>query len=191
MKLICFTQHKVNNKSVYYLKTDNVLLRNNKDFYIPNFTKEVEADFNLLIKFNKIGKCIEKKFAARYFEQIGVAINFYAKDVEKELSEKNLPLSMSYCFDFSTAVSKQLINISEVNEDSLFSFHHNNQEYNFKLVDLSTSILDAIGNFSFNSHTKIGDYLILPFKKERFKLSIGDKLIAKIDDSQFLNFCIK
>lgn len=188
MKIISFTDKILNGAPVYYFKTDNCLLRNNKDFYIPDSITELEVEFCLLVKFKKIGKFVEPKFVDRYFSQIALGVNFYAKNLERELSENNLPLDISYNFDNSSAVSIQLVEFEENQFEAEFNF--NDQVLKYGLNDLKIPIASAIEEFSKYTHVKIGDYLYIPFSN-RIAAKAGDKIYAKLNNRALLNFGIK
>lgn len=84
---------------------DDVLLRNNGDFYIPEFTQEVSCVPQFVVKICKLGKGVSERFACRYYDEIGVGIRFYADTLEEELRQKGLPVVMASSFDSCAAIS--------------------------------------------------------------------------------------
>ena len=114
MKIICigrnFADHAEelgNDKPsapVIFLKPDTALLRNNDPFFIPDFSKEIHHEIELVIKITRLGKNIQPKFAHKYYDEIGLGIDFTARDVQFELREKGLPWEKAKAFDSSAAV---------------------------------------------------------------------------------------
>ena len=69
---------------VFFLKPDTALLRNNDPFYIPSFSQEVHYECELVVRINRVGKCIEERFAHRYYDEVGLGIDFTARDLQGE-----------------------------------------------------------------------------------------------------------
>ena len=122
MKIICigrnFAEHAEelgNDKPsapVIFLKPDTALLRNNDPFFLPGFSKEIHHEIELVIKITRLGKNIQPKFAHKYYDEIGLGIDFTARDVQFELREKGLPWEKAKAFDSSAAISKKFISKS-------------------------------------------------------------------------------
>ncbi len=101
MKLICigrnYTKHieELNNEKptdpVVFLKPDTAILAKKQPFFIPDFSDDVHHEVEVLVKINKVGKHIDKKFAHKYYEEIGLGIDFTARDLQSKLKEKGLP----------------------------------------------------------------------------------------------------
>ena len=94
---------------------DDVLLRNNGDFYIPDYTQQVSGVPQLVVRICKLGKSVGERFAGRYFEEIGVGVRFYADSLEEQLIAKKLPGIMAASFDSSCVISA-LMGIEETRE---------------------------------------------------------------------------
>ena len=102
MKLICigrnYTDHikELENEKptdpVVFLKPDTSILLKKQPFFIPEFSNDVHHEVELLVKINKVGKYIGKKFAHKYYSQVGLGIDFTARDLQAELKGKGLPL---------------------------------------------------------------------------------------------------
>ena len=89
MKLICAEYNKRGDVA-YSVVGDNALLRNNDDFYIPDFAGHLTAEPHLVLRVSKIGKSVGERFAGRYYEEVGVGIRFHAEDLENSLLDKGL-----------------------------------------------------------------------------------------------------
>lgn len=116
MKIICIgrnyvkhaqeLQHDVPTEPVFFMKPDSALLLDNKPFFIPDFSKEIHHEIELVIKISRLGKNIEAKFAPRYYDEIGLGIDFTARDVQRQLIEKGLPWEKAKAFDSSAVLGK-------------------------------------------------------------------------------------
>ncbi|UGU15072.1 fumarylacetoacetate hydrolase family protein [Sinomicrobium kalidii] len=115
MKIICigrnYTDHieeLANEKPtdpVIFMKPDTALLRE-KDFYIPGFSEDIHYEVELLVKINKVGKHINARFAQKYYDEIGLGIDFTARDVQAKLKEKGLPWEKAKAFDGSVIMGE-------------------------------------------------------------------------------------
>lgn len=118
MKLICigrnYADHIEELKNerpddpVVFIKPDSAILPKDQDFYIPEFTDEVHYEVELLVKIKKVGKHIEKKFAHKYYDEIGLGIDFTARDLQAKLKEKGLPWEKAKGFDGAAVIGKWL-----------------------------------------------------------------------------------
>ncbi len=92
-----------------FLKTDSAILPKRNPFYIPNFTKEVHYELEVLVKINKVGKHIDKEFSNNYYSEIGIGIDFTARDLQQECKSKGLPWEKAKAFDNSAVIGKKFI----------------------------------------------------------------------------------
>ncbi|MCY4778431.1 fumarylacetoacetate hydrolase family protein [Sphingobacterium sp. UT-1RO-CII-1] len=90
---------------VIFMKPDTALLKDNKDFYYPEFTSDVHYEVELVIRICNEGKHVSKKFAHKYFDAIGLGIDFTARDLQTLLKSKNLPWELAKSFDHSAVIS--------------------------------------------------------------------------------------
>ena len=90
---------------VLFTKPDTALLRNNAPFFFPDFSKEVHHELEIVLKINKLGKNIRPEFAGSYFDEIGLGVDFTARDVQDTLKKKGLPWEIAKGFDGSAPVS--------------------------------------------------------------------------------------
>jgi 2-keto-4-pentenoate hydratase/2-oxohepta-3-ene-1,7-dioic acid hydratase in catechol pathway len=93
---------------VVFIKPDSAVLPKDQDFYIPEFTKEVHYEVEVLIRINKVGKHIDKRFANKYYNEVGLGIDFTARDLQSELKQKGLPWEKAKGFDGSAVIGKWL-----------------------------------------------------------------------------------
>ena len=128
MKIICigrnYAEHakELNNpvpaKPVVFMKPSTALLVNDKPFYYPDFTKELHHEVEIVLKISKNGKAIQPEFAAGYFEEIALGIDFTARDVQDELKKKGHPWEIAKAFDSSAVVGK-FFPVEKLNRDSI------------------------------------------------------------------------
>lgn len=116
MKIICigrnYTKHieeLANEKPenpVIFMKPDSAVLLKNNPFIIPPFSQDIHFEVEILVKINRIGKFIDEKFAHKYYEEIGLGIDFTARDVQNKMKEKGLPWEKAKAFDGSAVIGK-------------------------------------------------------------------------------------
>ncbi len=114
MKIICIGRNYVKHieelqnerpdEPVVFLKPDSAILLKQHPFVIPEFSNDVHHEVEVLVKINKVGKYIEPKFAHNYYDEIGLGIDFTARDLQSKLKEKGLPWEKSKAFDGSAVI---------------------------------------------------------------------------------------
>jgi len=203
MKIICvgrnYTDHikeLENNKPkepVLFLKPDSSIILNNKPFFIPDFSQNIHYELELTIKISRLGKHIEEKFSHKYYDFIGLGIDFTARDLQSDLKSKGLPWEKSKAFDGSCFISKWL-NKSEFNDVNNLNFNLNKngktvQKTNSKLM--LWKIDELISYISTFFTLKIGDVIFTGTPAGVGKVSIGDNLEGFIEDNKIFNLNIK
>ncbi|MBG50238.1 MAG: 2-hydroxyhepta-2,4-diene-1,7-dioate isomerase [Pseudozobellia sp.] len=139
MKLICigrnYTEHieELQNERpdepVVFIKPDSAVLPNEQDFYIPEFSNDVHHEVEVLIKIKKVGKHIDEKFSHKYYDEIGLGIDFTARDVQQKLKEKGLPWEKAKGFDGAAVIGKWMHKSNFDNLDNIsFSLVKNGEE---------------------------------------------------------------
>ena len=114
MKIICIgrnygkhieeLQNERPSEPVVFLKPDSAVLLKQHPFVIPEFSNDVHHEVEILVKINKVGKYIEPRFASNYYDEIGLGIDFTARDVQSQLKEKGLPWEKAKAFDGSAVI---------------------------------------------------------------------------------------
>lgn len=204
MKIIAvgrnYTKHtkELNNKiptePVLFLMPETALLKNNAPFYYPDFSKNIHYEVELVIKINRVGKNISEKFAHRYYNEIGIGIDFTARDLQDELKSKGLPWEKAKAFDNSAPLGKFIKleqlekNVQEIN----FSLEKNKkivQQGNSKNMLFSIDKIIAYASQFFT--LKIGDLLYTGTPEGVGSVERGDKLVAKIETQELLSIEVK
>ena len=131
MKIICigrnYSEHikELENEKpkepVIFLKPDTALVQKSQPFFIPYFSNEIHHEVEILVKINRLGKHIHEKFAHKYYEEIGLGIDFTARDLQLELKQKGLPWEKAKAFDCS-AVAGDWINKNQFENIEALNF---------------------------------------------------------------------
>ncbi|RTY93467.1 fumarylacetoacetate hydrolase family protein [Flavobacterium sp. GT3R68] len=116
MKIICigrnYTKHieELQNERpeepVVFLKPDSAVLLKQHPFVIPEFSDDIHHELEIIVKINKVGKYIDAKFAGKYYDEIGVGIDFTARDLQQKLKDKGLPWEKAKAFDGSAVIGE-------------------------------------------------------------------------------------
>ena len=203
MKIICigrnYAKHidELENEKptepVIFLKPDSAILPNNHPFYIPAFSDNVHYEVELLVKINRLGKHIDKKFAHKYYNEIGLGIDFTARDLQTKLKEKGLPWEKAKAFDGSAVISEFVSKSSFKNLNNLnFSLLKNDtivQKGNSK--NMLWKIDELIAYISTFMTLKIGDIIFTGTPAGVGKVNIDDVLVGKIEENEFFTVKIK
>ena len=179
---------------VIFTKPDTALLRNNAPFYYPEFSGDVHHEVELVLKISKGGKNIEEKFAAKYFDSIGIGIDFTARDLQEKAKVKGLPWDIAKGFNGSAPVSDKFIPVSQFNDLKNINFKLEvdgqlKQQGNTSLMLFSfETIISYLSKFF---TLKDGDLIFTGTPKGVGPVSHGNKLSAYIEDEKLLEFDVK
>jgi len=171
MKIICvgrnYAEHarelgnEVAEEPVLFMKPDSAVMQRNNPFVIPTFSNDIHYECELLLKIGRHGKCIEEEFAYRYISEIGLGIDFTARDVQQELKAKALPWEKAKAFDGSAYIGdfKAVTDISNLGELK-FELHKNDAlVQSGNTADMVHSIPKLIAYISQYFSLKIGDII--------------------------------
>jgi len=204
MKIICigrnYADHakELNNplpsKPVFFLKPETALIPKNMPFFIPEFTNDLHHEVELVVKINRLGKNIEERFAHKYYNEIGIGIDFTARDLQRECKAKGLPWEMAKAFDHSAPVSQKFIAVDALKDvnDIPFRLEKNGeivQQGNSK--DMIFNIDKIIAYISQFFTLKIGDLIFTGTPAGVSQVAINDQLSAYIGDQELLQLKIK
>jgi len=181
-------------KPVFFLKPETALLKNNRDFYYPEFSKDIHYEAEIVVRINKIGKYIEEEFAHRYYDEIGIGIDFTARDLQKIQKEKGLPWEIAKAFDHSAPISRTFVNKSKFKDVQNINFSldiNGKQVQSGNTKDMLFTIDKIIAYVSKFVSFKMGDLIFTGTPSGVGPVKIGDRLIASIEGEELLNFEIK
>lgn len=203
MKIICIGEnYPEHNKElntanpgepVVFIKPDTAVLKNNKPFYIPDFTNELHYETELIVKINRLGKNIAVKFASRYYDEIGLGVDFTARDLQRKLRAEGKPWEICKAFD-NAAVIGNFLPISYFKNLQDISFHLNINEKTVQKgnsKDMIFSIDELIAYVSRFFTLKIGDILFTGTPAGVGKVSVGDHLEGYIFEKKMFDFFVK
>ena len=203
MKIICIGRnyvkhaqelnHDVPTEPVFFMKPDSALLKDNKPFFLPDFSKEIHHEIELVIKISRLGKNIEARFAHRYYEEIGLGIDFTARDLQRQLIEKGLPWEKAKAFD-SSAVLGKFMTKEELGDPGhiLFSLHKNGEVVQSGDSQLMIFPFDAIiENVSKYVTLKIGDLIYTGTPAGVGPVAIDDRLEGYIGEKKMFDIQVK
>ncbi|UCS92757.1 fumarylacetoacetate hydrolase family protein [Echinicola marina] len=178
---------------VVFLKPDTALLKNNTPFYMPDFSNDIHHEVELVLKINKEGKFIKREFAHRYFEEIGIGIDFTARDLQKKCKEKGLPWEIAKGFNGSAPVG-QFLPVTDFKDLSNINFHLDingakKQKGNTSMMLFDFGVILAYISQFFT--LKKGDLIFTGTPAGVGKVNVGDHLEAYIEDKKLLDFEIK
>ena len=177
---------------VIFTKPETALLTRNRPFYYPGFSNDIHFEVEILLKICKVGKNIEEKFAHTYYDEIGVGIDFTARDLQTKAKEKGLPWAIAKGFNDSAPISefvpKQDFDLSNLK----FSLNQNNivkQQGDTSLMLFSFDYM--ISYLSKFFLLKKGDIIFTGTPKGVGPIAIGDTLEAYLEDKKMLHVDIK
>lgn len=180
---------------VFFLKPDTALLRNNDPFYIPAFSQEVHYECELVVRINRVGKGIAERFAHRYYDQVGLGIDFTARDLQRQAIAEGLPWERCKAFDRSAALSPQFVSLQELGGDvqSLhFTLEVNGQtRQRGDTSGMLFSVDRIIASVSQYMTLRMGDLLYTGTPAGVEPVRPGDNLRAVLEGRELLNFDIR
>ncbi|MCE3280321.1 MAG: fumarylacetoacetate hydrolase family protein [Bacteroidetes bacterium] len=203
MKIICigrnYAEHakELNNaiptEPVFFMKPDTAILKDGQDFYYPDFSKEIHHEIELVLKISKAGKNIDPEFAHKYYDEIGIGIDFTARDLQAKCKDKGLPWEKAKAFDSSAPIGnfkskKSFQDLSNIN------FH---LELNGKTVqkgntkDLIFSFDHIVAYISQFVTLKTGDLIYTGTPEGVGPVFAGDKLEGFIENERLMMTEIK
>ena len=180
-------------KPVFFLKPNTSLVIRNRPFFYPDFSSDIHYEVELVLKICKNGKHIQEKFASTYYQEIGLGIDFTARDIQQECKIKGLPWEIAKGFDQSAPISKWVI-LSEIIDPQNIFFH---LDLNGKTVqrgnssDMIFSFEKVIEYISRFITLKMGDLIFTGTPAGVGSVKIGDHLEGYLEDRKLLDFYVR
>lgn len=178
---------------VIFMKPDTAILKDNKPFYHPEFSSDIHHEIELVLKISKEGKHIAEKFAGNYFEEIGLGIDFTARDIQQRHKEKGLPWELAKAFDNSAPISKFISksNFKDLNSLNIRLDLNGKTVQSGNTKDLLFSYEYIIAFVSKYITLKKGDLIFTGTPQGVGKVTIGDHLAGYLEDEKLLDFDIR
>ena len=179
---------------VIFTKPDTALLKNNATFYYPDISKDIHHEVEIVLKISKDGKNIEEKFAHKYYDSIGIGVDFTARDIQAKLKEKALPWDIAKGFDGSAPIGLKFIPVNEINDVKNINFHLEvdgvlKQKGNTSLMLFPFDVIIAYLSKFFT--LRMGDLIFTGTPKGVGPVSKGNRLTAYIENEKLLDFEVK
>lgn len=203
MKIICVGRNYIDHAKelnnpipktpVLFLKPETAIIPKKNPFFLPDFSDDVHFEAELVIKINKLGKNIQKKFAHKYYSQITVGLDFTARDIQQKQKEKGLPWEISKAFDGSAGIGK-FMNISELKNPGNPSFHlllNDKKLQAASAEEMIFSIDTLIAEISKYFTLKIGDLIFTGTPAGVGKLNKDDQLKLYLEENEVLRLNVK
>ena len=203
MKIICIgrnyrdhiseLKNKITKEPLFFLKPDTSIQPKGHPFFIPDFSNNIHYEVELVIKISKNGKNIDEQFSHKYYEEIGLGIDFTARDIQQECKELGHPWEKAKGFDGSAQISHKFINKNELDLNNInFKLEKNQQivqNGNSKNMIYS---FDYIISYVSKFYTlRAGDLIYTGTPAGVGKVEIGDKLVGYLNEEKILSVNIK
>ena len=203
MKIICiglnYRKHalemgwKLPEEPVIFLKPDSAILKNNKPFFLPDFSDNIHYEVEVVIKISKLGKSISSKFAPRYFDEVTLGIDITARDLQSRQTAAGMPWEISKCFDGAAPLGT-FVPVTTIKDMGDIDFR---LEINERVVqksntsDMIFGFNDIIEYVSRFFTLKTGDLIFTGTPSCVGQLKRNDNLVAYLGDKPLLDFLIK
>ncbi|AKD56579.1 fumarylacetoacetate hydrolase family protein [Spirosoma radiotolerans] len=203
MKIICvgrnYVEHikELNNEQpedpVIFMKPETAIPLKHEPFFYPDFSTDVHHEVEILVKINRVGKNIDEKFAHKYYDEIGVGIDFTARDVQSKLKAKGLPWELAKGFNGSAPISNFVSKTDFPDLQNLnFRLDINGETRQVGNTSLMLFKIDYLISFvSRYFLLQQGDILFTGTPKGVGPVQVGDRLTAFIEDNPMLTFDVK
>ncbi|WP_461643913.1 fumarylacetoacetate hydrolase family protein [Labilibaculum euxinus] len=178
---------------VVFSMPDSALLKNNNDFYYPDFSKDIHHEVEVVVKICRVGKNIPLEFAHRYYDEIGLGIDFTARDIQAECKKKGLPWEKAKAFDGAAPIS-EFISKDKFRDVNQLNFHldiNGNRVQTGNTSNMIFSIDYLISYLSQYFTLKIGDLIYTGTPEGVGPVKIGDHLIAELEGEKMMDFSIR
>ena len=203
MKIICIgrnyqdhineLKNKITKEPLFFLKPDTAIQPKGHPFFIPDFSNNIHYEVELVIKISKNGKNINEQFSHKYYEEIGLGIDFTARDIQQECKELGHPWEKAKGFDGSAQISHKFINKSELDLNNIkFKLEKNKKRVqNGNSKDMIYSFDYIISYVSKFYTLRAGDLIYTGTPAGVGKVEIGDKLVGYLNEEKILSVNIK
>ena len=178
---------------VVFIKPDSAVLPKDQDFYIPEFTKEVHYEVEVLIRINKVGKHIDRRFAHKYYNEVGLGIDFTARDLQSALKQKGLPWEKAKGFDGSAVIGRWLpkSDFNDLNNLNFTLYKNEELVQNGNTGLMLWNIDELVAYVSTYFTLKKGDILFTGTPAGVGQITTNDYLSGKLEGQELFTLKIK
>lgn len=179
----------------FFMKPDTALHRNNEPFYLPDFSAQLDYETELVVRINRVGKYIDERFAHRYYTEVGLGIDFTARDLQRRAIAEGLPWEMCKSFDHSAGISPEFIPLADLGgniQDLHFEMSLNGEVRQRGWTgDMIFSVDKIIAYVSRFLTLRIGDLIYTGTPVGVGQLHSADRLTASLEGHTLLDFDIR
>ena len=203
MKIICIgrnyhdhiseLKNKITKEPLFFLKPDTAIQPKGHPFFIPDFSNNIHFEVELVIKVSKNGKNINEQFSHKYYEEIGLGIDFTARDIQNQCKELGHPWEKAKGFDGSAQISHKFVNKNDLDLNNICFKLEKNQKIvqNGNSKDMIYSFDYIISYVSKFYTLRAGDLIYTGTPAGVDTVEIGDKLIGYLEEEKILSVNIK
>ena len=174
-----------------FLKPETALTRPDWPFFVPDWSEQVEYETELVVRISKLGKSIPERFAHRYYEEVTLGIDFTARDIQKQLSQKGLPWEISKGFDGAAYCGQKWVKVSELGrdiQDLHFEMQLNGETRQQGWTGDMLHTVDQIIAYASRYYLlKMGDLIFTGTPAGVGKVQEGDLITAQLEGIEVLN----
>ncbi len=201
MKIFCigrnYSEHakemnaEVPAQPLFFMKPDTALLKGN-EFYYPKFTEDLHYECELVVRISRVGKNIQEEFAHKYYEEIGLGIDFTARDLQSECKKNGWPWELAKSWENSAPIGHTWINKKDLNlSDISFELDLNGTTVQKgKSSDMIFSFDKLIAYLSQFNTLKVGDLIYTGTPAGVGPVTIGDTLVGRLESKEMFNLKI-
>ena len=195
MKIICVESNYAGASSepVVFMKNDSSLLKGNKPYYLPYFSKEIVGGAELVFRISRLGRNIKEKFAHRYYDAVALGMGLTAADLQRRLMAEGKPWEISKAFDGSAVIS-DFVSLEEIDDKDALGFTlevGGVQVQAGNARDMQFSIDKIIAYVSQFFTLKIGDLIYTGTPAGAVLLAKDTRVVGRIGERKLLDFNIK
>jgi acylpyruvate hydrolase len=201
MKIICIGRNyaahakemktELPSEPMFFMKPDTALFKEG-DLYIPDFTKNLEYELELVLKVSKAGKHIEEQFAHKYYDELGLGIDFTARDIQEKCKEKGHPWEKAKAFDNSAPIGKFIkkenLKLNEINFELKINGETRQSGHSKDLIFSFDKVISYVSKFV---SLRVGDLIYTGTPEGVGPVKVGDKLEGFLNGESFLKLNIK
>lgn len=203
MKIICvgrnYAEHAkelgnaVPEQPVIFIKPDSAVVRNNADFYYPEFSKDIHFECELAFRVGKQGKYVQEKYALEYVDGVGLGIDFTARDLQTEAKKKGLPWTLAKCFNQSAPLSDFLplsdfANVQDIHFEMFLNGEKRQVGHSADMIHSVPALIEYITKFII---IKKGDVIFTGTPAGVGAVQVSDHLEAYLEGKKMLDFKVK
>lgn len=204
MKILCVVrnyaphakemQSAVPTEPVFFMKPDSALNPKQLTFFYPDFSEDVQHELELVVRIDRLGKCIKPEFAHKYYDSVALGIDFTARDIQRGFKERSMPWLISKGFDGSAVVGPfvKIADLGKPINDLNFDLKINGEtRQSGNSGDMIFDVDHLISYVSRFITLRTGDLIYTGTPAGVGPVKIGDHLTGTLEGRELLSLDIK